>query len=229
MLNYEVDPEILRSRIPAGTELDFWNGKTYLSVVGFQFFQTRLLGWKIPFHVNFSEVNLRFYVRHKSGQEWRRGVVFIREIVPRWAIAQVARRIYNEPYVAIPMRSDVYPPTESNGWNGSITYEWKWRRNWGQVSAQPHGTSTPLPPGSNAEFIAEHYWGYTRQRDGSTIEYRVDHPAWRVWQADECRFSGDIHQLYGPEFVSILAAPPSTAFVADGSTITVQRGLPMRI
>ena len=229
MLNYEIDPAIIQARVPVGTELDFWNGKTYVSVVGFQFLETRLLGWKIPFHVNFDEVNLRFYVRHKSGNEWRRGVVFVKEIVARGAIALVARWAYNEQYVTLPMRSAVEPPSPSNGQHGAIKYEWKWSGSWCGVSARIGGEPSPLSPGSDAEFITEHYWGYARQRDGSTIEYRVDHPSWRVWNADQSHFAGDVRGLYGPEFAPVLAGSPSSAFVTEGSAIIVQRGLPTRI
>ena len=114
MLNYEIDPKLIQPRVPAGTEIDYWNGRTFVSLVGFRFLDTRLLGWRVPFHTNFDEVNLRFYVRYKSGDEWRRGVVFVKEIVPRTAIALIARWVYNEQYVALPMKSDVDPPTAAN-------------------------------------------------------------------------------------------------------------------
>ena len=107
MLNYEIDPAVLATRIPAGCELDFWCGRAFVSVVGFQFLDTRVLGVPIPFHRHFEEVNLRFYVRRVVEGVWRRGVVFIEEFVPRWAIAFVARRLYGENYRALPMRHSV--------------------------------------------------------------------------------------------------------------------------
>lgn len=229
MLNYEIDPDLVRSRVPAGTEIDFWNGKTFVSLVGFRFLETRVLGWSIPFHVNFDEVNLRFYVRHQSHGEWRRGVVFVKEIVPRSAIAMVARWAYNEQYVALPMRSMVDPPGESNSLRGSVCYSWRWAGTWNEVSAQISGQPSPLAPGSQAEFITEHYWGYAAQRDGSTLEYRVEHPAWRVWQADQSQFTGDISTLYGSEFTGLQSSPATSAFVAEGSDIVVRRGRPTRI
>src|SRR6266513_2477095 len=103
MLNYEVDRSVLARRVPPGTELDSWGGVVYVSVVGFLFLKTRVLGVPIPGHRNFEEVNLRFYVRRKADGEWRRGVVFVKEIVPRRAIAAVARGLYGENYVAMPM------------------------------------------------------------------------------------------------------------------------------
>ncbi len=229
MLNFEIDPRVLRDRVPRGTELDFWNGRTFVSLVGFRFLNTRVLGLRIPFHTNFDEVNLRFYVRHKSGDEWRRGVVFIKEIVPRAAIALVARWAYNEQYIALPMKSVVDPPVESNRHHGLIRYSWKWERCWNEVSATISGEPMPLVAGSEEEFITEHYWGYAAQQDRSTLEYRVEHPSWRVWRATESRFDGDASSLYGIEFADILTSHPSSAFVAEGSEIIVRRGRPSRI
>ena len=107
MLNYVVDPRLIMPLVPAETEIDFENGETFLSVVGFLFLDTRLLGLPIPLHRDFEEVNLRFYVRRKSADTWRRGVVFIRELVPRRAIALVARTFYGENYVAVPMKHEI--------------------------------------------------------------------------------------------------------------------------
>jgi hypothetical protein len=229
MLNYEIDPQLIRSRVPAGTEIDFWNGRTFVSLVGFRFLETRLLGWRVPLHSNFDEVNLRFYVRHKSGDEWRRGVVFVKEIVPRTAIALVARWAYNEQYVALPMKSIVDPPTAANGLRGSIEYSWKWAGTWNRIAAEISGEPNLLAAGSEVEFITEHYWGYASQRDGSTLEYRVEHPSWRVWQAVNSRFTGTVSTLYGTEFSGLFNGPVSSAFVADGSEIVVRQGRPTRI
>lgn len=229
MLNYEIDPAILQKRLPKGTELDFWNDRTYVSLVGFRFLETRVLGRRVPFHINFDEVNLRFYVRHKADGEWRRGVVFVKEIVPRMAIALVARWAYNERYIALPMKSVIDLPSSTNGQQGAVSYSWKWANQWHELSAQISGEPIPLQSGSEAEFITEHYWGYAAQRDGSTLEYQVEHPAWRVWPAQQSRFVGDVATLYGPEFVELLSHPATSAFVAEGSEIMVRHGLPTRI
>lgn len=163
VLNYEIDPRLLRSLVPSGTELDFWNDRTFVSLVGFQFLQTRLSGWLIPFHRKFDEVNLRFYVRRKSGSEWRRGVVFIKEIVPRFFVTLIARWIYNEQYVTRPMRSRIQLPEAQNGRRGSLNYSWKSAGKWCELGASISGEPIAVDPGSAAEFITEHYWGYTVQ------------------------------------------------------------------
>jgi uncharacterized protein len=220
MLNYEVPPSLLRPWVPAGTELDEWNGTTYVSVVGFLFLDTRVLGIRIPFHVDFEEVNLRFYVRRRGPEGWRRGVVFVREIVPRWAIAAVARTLYNEQYSSMPMRHRVELER-----SGTVRYEWRHHRRWCHLSARVQGEPAPLAEGSEAEFIAEHYWGYARQRDGATVEYAVEHPRWNAWQAAEAELDADVAALYGREFADALSGPPRSAFVADGSPIVVRRGV----
>lgn len=227
MLNYEIDPQILTSRIPAGTELDLWNGKSYVSMVGFRFLNTRLRGIAIPFHRNFSEVNLRFYVRRKTGNEWRRGVVFIKEIVPLPCVALVARWVYNENYVTLPMRDRIDMPAAQD--RGLVTYSWKWQGVWTNLSAEIAGASAAVAPGSEEEFITEHYWGYTTQRDGSSIEYAVEHPQWRIWPTTSSRFECDVSSLYGAEFVDALTGKPNSAFVADGSEIVVRQGTRSRL
>ena len=90
IVNYEVNPEILEKYLPNGVELDFWDGKCLISVVGFMFLNTQLLGISVPFHRNFEEVNLRFYVKKWENQQWKRGVVFIKEIVPKKALSIIA-------------------------------------------------------------------------------------------------------------------------------------------
>jgi uncharacterized protein YqjF (DUF2071 family) len=203
--------------------LDSWSGKTFVSVVGFLFRNTRLLGLPIPFHRNFEEVNLRFYVRCKSGEEWRRGVTFIKEIVPRSAIAAVARYVYNENYIALTMRHRIDEESGKFKDGGIVEYMWKHSSLWNHLRVKTSGAPSALVPGSEEEFITEHYWGYARQRDGSSVEYQVEHPPWRVWQVGECSLDCDVADLYGSQFVKPLSAPPSSAFLAEGSVIRVSR------
>jgi len=222
MLNYEIDPAILAGRVPHGTELDSFDGRTYVSIVGFLFLDTRVLGLPIPFHRDFEELNLRFYVRREVGGDVRRGVVFVKEVVPRPAIAWVARTVYNENYVAMPMRHHVKLPEP--GRDGRVEYAWDSGSRWNRVSARISGPPEAMAPGSHEEFIAEHYWGYAAQRDGGAVEYEVEHPPWRVWRALDPALDCDIHRLYGDEFRTALSRAPSSAFVAEGSEVVVRRG-----
>lgn len=220
MVNIEVDPKLLEPLVPRGTELDTWEGRHYVSVVGFRFLRTRVLGIAVPFHTNFDELNLRFYVRRTVDGEVRRGVVFVREVVPKWAIAAVARWVYGENYISLPMKSDV----RLDGGAGYAEYSWRLRGEWGRLRASCNGPSQPLVPASEAEFITEHYWGYCRQRDGGTMEYQVQHPPWRVWPEAKLSLAGDLRAIYGADFGDCLKQTPVSGLVAEGSPIVVHRG-----
>ncbi|MFO1512450.1 MAG: DUF2071 domain-containing protein [Verrucomicrobiota bacterium] len=222
MLNYEIKPSVLAPFVPAGTRIDSWEGRTLVSVVGFLFLKTRVCGFPIPFHRDFEEVNLRFYVQREAEDGCRRGVVFIKEIVPRAAIALIARKLYNEPYVALPMSHRI--GTEP-GVRHSVTYAWRMSGRENGLRLTARGEAQPLRAGSEAEFITEHYWGYNKQRDGSTMEYRVEHPRWRVWTAESARLECEVAELYGEQFKDALRCPPSSAFLAEGSAVTVFRGV----
>lgn len=245
MLNWEIEPSILEPLVPRGTELDFHDGKTCVSMVGFLFLDTRVLGLPVPLHRNFEEVNLRFYVHRMVDGERRRGVAFVKEIVPKWAIAQTARWCYNEPYVALRMdheitgplnaappggrdapREEGISPSEMSAL-GNVAYRWHFAGRWNSLSLSYAGAAAPLISGSLEEFIAEHYWGYCSQRDGGTVEYQVEHPPWHVWRGLDPHFDCDIAQLYTPRFADLLCGPPSSAFLADGSEIAVMK--PTRI
>ncbi len=219
-LNFECPREILEPLVPEGTELDTWRDVDLISLVGFRFVDTRVKGFGVPFHRTFEEVNLRFYVRRRHADgSLRRAVVFIKELVPRRAIAAVARLVYNEPYSTVAMKHRVSLDTESGG---SVAYSWVHRGLEYGLRARVAGPATPLVPGSEAEFITEHFWGYTKRRGRGTSEYRVDHPSWLVWDALEASYeSPPTRSLYGPILSEVLGAEPTSAFVAVGSEVSV--------
>jgi uncharacterized protein YqjF (DUF2071 family) len=221
MLNYEVDSNLLREYVPSGVELDQWNGRTFMSLVGFSFLNTKVLGFPIPFHRNFEEVNLRFYVRRKTRTEIRRGVVFIKEIVPRWAIAFVARSVYGERYVSTPMSHAISSDTQEN-----FTAEYAWHLKGSEYKMHVHTRGVPTQPTPNSleQFITEHYWGYSKNPNGHTIEYQVAHPPWRVWPTNQAIAEGDFASLYSPALGAAMRTPPASAFLAEGSAVTVFRG-----
>jgi uncharacterized protein YqjF (DUF2071 family) len=217
MVNYTVDPAILAPLVPAGTELDYFENRTFLSLVGFLFLNTRVLGLAVPMHRDFEEVNLRFYVRRKSADGWRRGVVFVRELVPRQAIATVARVFYGENYSALPMRHHVV----DNETGVSVEYGWRRGKKWETLSATASGLAQIVPAGSHVEFITEHYWGYTAGK--KTSEYRVEHPRWKIWPATSASLVAEVATLYGEPFVAPLQAAPVSQFIAEGSHVQVFR------
>jgi uncharacterized protein YqjF (DUF2071 family) len=220
VVNYEIDPTILAQYVPAGTELDLWQGSALVSLVAFRFLDTKVLGVPIPFHRNFEEFNLRFYVRRLDSNQLKRGVVFIKELVPKRAIATVARLVYNENYFCVPTTHKI--DSSDNG--QLLVYRW-WERGHEQcISAQIEGVAQEPSPDSEAEFILEHYWGYCKSRAGRTIEYKVEHSPWRAWVRPKISIEADLALSYGDLFGKQLNTKWRSAFVAEGSAVSVFSG-----
>lgn len=217
MANYAVDPALLRPHVPKGVELDLFEGVCYASLVGFMFADTRVLGLRIPRHTNFEEVNLRFYVRRHTEEGWRRGVVFVKEIVPRAAITLVARSLYREPYQTMPMRHrwDIGPIQKI------VEYEWKCAGKWNRFTVEAEPQAVEMPAGSEPEFITEHYYGYTRWNEQRTMEYGVTHPRWLVNSVRSWDIDVDFGALYGQKFAFLNAETPRSVLLAEGSAIEV--------
>lgn len=217
MLSYAVDPALLDPFVPAGTQLDVFQDRTYLSLIGFEFNRSRLLGFRVPLHQTFEEVNLRFYVNRQG----RRGVVFLRELVPRRAVAVLARLAYRENYSWVPMVHKVVMGPDGNP--KEVEYSWRMGMSRCRMEIEAEGPGFLPPEGSEEQFISEHYWGYA-SRPGGCLEYEVRHPPWRVWKARRAGFAGDASSVYGEQFAEVLARPPDSAFLAEGSAVTVYRG-----
>jgi uncharacterized protein YqjF (DUF2071 family) len=213
LLNYAVPPSLLEPLVPHGTELDPWQGSPYVSLVGFRFQRTRVFGIPIPLHGDFVEVNLRFYVRRTVGDEVRHGVVFVRELVASPLIVFAAKLTYNEPY----RRAAMSGRTDSS----AAFYGWNYKARAGSISALPDGAAVTATPGTENAFMTTRHWGYTRQRDGGTIEYRVEHRPWSVQRCTDARASGPLVDVFGGDFAAVLAAVPSSAMFADGSPVSV--------
>jgi len=222
MLNYVVQPDLIAPLVPPGTEPDLFEGRTYVSLVGFRFLRTRVLGLGIPFHEAFEEVNLRFYVRRIERGTVRRGVVFIREIVPLPAVALVARLAFHENYVAFPMSHTYERQGDAQGIR--IAYGWRIHGAWNRIALVCSGSPELPREGSLDQFITEHYWGYCKQRDQISLEYEVRHEPWLVWKAERAELQGDPAQTYGPSFARALGQEPDSAFLAEGSAVSVSRG-----
>lgn len=222
MLNYVVDASLLARFVPAGTELDTFEGNTYLSLVGFEFNRSRLFGFAVPFHQAFEEVNLRFYVRRSS----RRGVVFIREFVPRCAVAAVARFVFKENYASVPMSHRIKNRVEGDVVEAE--YTWGLGPDRCLMRIETEGESFLPPDGSAGQFITEHYWGYAAEPGGGCLEYKVQHARWRIRETKRAGLSGNAAGLYGAEIARALARGPDSAFLAEGSPVTVFKGRRIR-
>jgi uncharacterized protein len=222
MLSYEIEPRVLDAYIPPGTELDQWQGRCFVSLVGFRFDDARLFGVRIPWHQHFAEVNLRFYARRRVAGAWRRGVVFLRELAAKRAVTAVAKWFYGERFRYVPLQCRV--EGQSRG-NAPRRIEYAWRDRGGDFLLAGEVLDAPqMPePGSLEEFVVEHYWAYNAARRGGATEYLVTHPPWRIATADGA-FTGDAYRQYGPRFAPFLRGEPASAFWADGSGVEVFRG-----
>jgi uncharacterized protein YqjF (DUF2071 family) len=220
MANYVVPEDSLRPYLPAEIELDLYQGRCYVSLVGFLFEDVRLKAIPIPFHRTFEEVNLRFYVQHtKPSGERRRGVVFISELVPLFALSLVANTIYGENYATVPMSHQ----WEQNNDRRSVRYQWKHRSRWNELQVLASLASQPIAPNSAEEFFTEHYWGYTR-RNTWTSEYEVRHPRWMIYPVLEHSIDVDFGALYGRDFADLSTREPESILLAEGSVVEVRAG-----
>ncbi len=222
LLNYVVDPDLLKPLIPNGTELDEWGDKAYVSLVAFLFEQSKIFGVPIPFHGSFEGVNLRFYVRRRVDGEWRRGVVFIKELVPKSAVTLVARKVYHENYSTVTMGHQ--KSLDSQHRCRSIRYWWGDQDNGCRLSLDLQNAEN-INGDKRARFFADHFWGYSRRSGGRTIEYRVDHPSWQLSSPQHFELTGDMAMHYGSEFGQVFTQSPESVVFADGSEISVHRGV----
>jgi uncharacterized protein len=218
LINYEIDPEILKKHLPIGTEIDLWNNKCYVSLVGFMFKNTKILGIKVPFHIDFEEVNLRFYVKRFENGEWKRGVVFIKEIVPKPAITFIANTLYNEHYQTNKMK---HYSTEKQT-SSIFVYQWKNDKQWNSIELETKSKPIEIELNSEAEFITEHYFGYTSYNQKTTFEYEVTHPRWKQLAVINYKIDVNFENNYGKDFAILDESKPISVFLAKGSKITVE-------
>lgn len=219
MMNYKIDPEILMPHLPPGTTLDLFNDSAIVSLVGFMFNDTSVLGLRWPWHTSFEEVNLRFYVKHFDGTRWKRGVVFISEIVPRPVIAFMANKLYREHYSAMPMRHHIKVVDDTI----TVKYQWRHKKQWNSLGVTAETSLSDIKPDSEEEFIFEHYWGYNKYDNSTTVEYGVEHDVWQVHKVTDWHLSCDTKSLYGEAFVAPLANQPSSVFLAKGSGVIIRK------
>ncbi|HOZ50652.1 MAG TPA: DUF2071 domain-containing protein [Chitinophagaceae bacterium] len=216
--NYVVEPKVLEKYLPYKTELDIWEDKCYMSLIGFMFCNTKIVGLKIPFHVNFEEVNLRFYVRYKQGSEWRRGVVFVKELVPRHAITLIANTLYHEHYQTVKMSHEWMNEKDQL----KVKYQFDLGGKSHSIAMTAKNELIEIPANSETEFITEHYWGYTEINEAKTTGYEVTHPRWQTYEVLDCQIDLDFVKVYGEDFAFLNNQRPYSVMLAEGSEITVE-------
>jgi len=219
MINYKIDSAILKPYLPFETELDQWNDTCYVSLIGFMFVETKVLGLKIPLHINFEEINLRFYVKYKDTEGYKRGVVFLKEIVPRPALTMVANLLYRENYETLKTRHSWITDDDT------LTVEYGWKKGeWNSIKVAADKNPVDIAPNSEEEFITEHFWGYTKINNNMTSEYEVVHPRWQIYPVKEYEVKVDFNKVYGTDFSFLQDQKPLSVYLAEGSEILVKQG-----
>ena len=218
MANYEIDPKILIPFVPKGVDLDFFNGKCYISLVGFMFKNTKIFNVPIPFFGNFEEINLRFYVKRIEGNTIKRGVVFINETIPYPIVAWVANKLYNEHYTVVPTKHKI----SSEKFSKKVKFEWLLNNKWNSISVMSSLSTEKMAPNSLESFIYEHYYGYTKTAKNETQEYKLQHPSWKINEVLTYQIECDFVAMYGKSFSVLNKMEPETVFIAEGSAVGIE-------
>ena len=219
MVNYPVDPQILKPYLPYDTELALWNNRSYVSLVGFLFLDVKLGGISVPLHTNFVEINLRFYVRRNYKGEWRYGVVFLKEIVALPMVTFIANTFVNEHYETMIVRHKL-----SKNQNGIfLNYKWK-KKEWNSIEINCYPELKEIAKGSQEHFFTAQHWGYTKLKDDKSREYSVEHPDWKIYDTKDYKINVDYGKVFGKEFAFLDDQHPESVFLAEGSEIIMRKG-----
>ncbi len=209
LLTFEAPAKLVRAALHRELEPDRWSGCTHVSLVAFDFRDTRVMGCLVPGLENFPEINLRTYARHQDD----RGVIFLRELVPSRLVATVARWRYNEPYQVLAMRSS----TRSGDGLVTVTHRF------GAYRLRAVGSITSsVPPDSSVEHhFKEHTWGFGTTRSGRLLRYRVEHPEWAIRELRDVDYDIDFRALYGNRWGFLNERTPVSTIFAVGSEVRV--------
>ena len=218
MANYEIDPQLLIPFLPKGVDLDLFEGKCYISLVGFMFKNTKLFNVPIPKFGTFEEINLRFYVTRKEGNIIKRGVVFINETIPYPIVAWVANKLYNEHYTVVPTKHEIIAEKSSK----KVKFEWLLNKKWNSIAVTSSNTYEKMMRNSLESFIYEHYYGYTKTAENRTEEYKLQHPSWNISEVLAYQIECDFEAMYGKSFSVLNHKKPETVFIAEGSSVGIE-------
>ena len=218
MINYVVDQNILLPYLPKGTELDLYNNECYVSLVGFKSENTKFMGIKFPFHGNFEEINLRFYVQHNDGGTIKHGVVFIKEIVYSPITAYFASNLFNEKYVSREMRHIYDPEIVSQ----ILRYEWK-EKKFNKFRVEGSLRVRPVEPESETEFFTERHYSYTKTPNRKkTAEMYLEHPRWEDSRIYSYRVNVNFKAAFGKRFEFLNTTEPKSVLLVEGSDIKLK-------
>ena len=218
MANYEIAPEILKPFLPKGVDLDLFNGKAYISLVGFMFKNTKLFNIPIPYLGTFEEINLRFYVVRKEENQIKRGVVFINETVPNPIVAWIANKLYKEHYTVVPTKHEINDKNTIQ----KVKFEWLVNKKWNSICVEASKKPEIMQNATLEQFIFEHYYGYTKIEENITEEYKLQHPSWKINNVINYTIDCNFEDMYGKAFAVLNYTKPKAVFMAEGSSVKVE-------
>ena len=216
---FEIDKKLLGKYLPDNTEINGFDGKHFISLVGFMFSNPAFFGFKAPFFRTFEEMNLRFYVKRKTQNGWRNGVVFIKEIAPSKFIGQIAKLLYRENFITLPMSHSIAMTADQQ----ETEYKWKIRNKWNFFSLKTSTIPLSAEVNSIEAFIKNQYWGYTKGNFKETFEFEIKHIPWNIFPSTSFELDIDAEALYGKELASFFYQKPLCCFLMDGSYTEISR------
>lgn len=218
MANYEIAPEILEPFLPKGVNLDLFDGKCYVSLVGFMFKKTKLFNIPIPYFGTFEEINLRFYVVRKEENQIKRGVVFINETIPYPIVAWMANKLYKEHYTVVPTKHQINCDDSTQ----KVNFEWLLNKKWKSIYVEASNEAAAMKKDTLEQFIYEHYYGYTKIDEDKTEEYKLQHPSWNTYKVLDYKIECDFEAMYGKAFSVLNYTKPEAVFIAEGSAVAIE-------
>ena len=222
-LNFSIDPAILQPLVPRGLELDFFKDETYVSLIAMMLRDVRVFGFPIHIASGFEEINLRFYVRRRVGDSYRKGACFLKDYVSGAAAAWVLGRIFKAEFGRLKLKhkNSGFDPKEENA-IPEVDYQWKVDDHMNRVRVKAREKVQRMGADTKVGFILNHNNEYSC-RNGKTLEYAMARPQWVVWNAAQANFTCDVRKLFGPEFEKPLSRRPASVFVTSGSEVVIYK------
>jgi hypothetical protein len=183
-LHWRFDPGVIQRRLPAGFQVDTFDGAAWVSMTPF-FMTFRVSGLPpIPGMRAFPETNVRTYVRGPGGED---GIWFFSLEASSLPLVLSARTLYGVPYRWAAMSVDV-----------GTTVRYQSRRRLGP----PAGHDITIRPGDRCGGTDLDHWlsgrwrGWTRVA-GQACSVPAAHPPWQLCEASVVHLEESLLRVNG--------------------------------
>ena len=170
--HWTVPADALRAHVPAGLDIDHFEGRAYLGLTPFRVTNLRLRGLPpVPGFSSFLELNCRTYVSHGD----KPGIWFFSlDASSRFAV-EGARRLYKLPYFRARMSGP--PHFTSVRLNSEREHHW-------DATYERTGAASHAPPRTLEHFLAERYCLYSVDEAGRLHRAEIHHLPWPLQGAE---------------------------------------------